>query len=151
MAELIFAKTGRVKSPARAHKEDACVDFFLPDFPDFKETTIYPQEDLLVNAKLKAAIPFGHALVFFNKSGIASKLGLVIGACVVDCGYTGEIHIHLINSGNRPAVVSPGMKIAQAALVPIISGAPVTIPLDQYEKAFGSSERGIGGFGSTGV
>ena len=59
----------------------------------------------------------GFALVAFNKSGVAVKKQLYAGACVVDCGYQGEVHINLTNVGKEEQYIKPGDKIIQFVLL----------------------------------
>ena len=86
----------------------------------------------------------------FNKSGIATKYQLQVGACVVDEDYQGEIHLHVINVGKEIVILEPGMKLIQRLVVPIVyEGVEV---LESEDELFPqSTERGTGGFGSTGV
>lgn len=81
-----------------------------------------------------------------NKSGMASKRRLVVGACVIDAGYDGEIFINLHNLGHTTQKIFPGEKVAQLVLIPIETcGFVVT-----EEEINTGSARGAGGFGSTG-
>jgi dUTP pyrophosphatase len=150
MDELIFRKIKNVKAPRKAHRADAGYDFFIPEFPDFKETTIFPQENLLVPSGIKALVPFGYALVAFAKSGVCTKTGLIPGASVVDSGYTGEIHLHLINSSLQPVTVYPGQKIIQFLLLPVGDAKLREVDEKQWEIETAWCLRGEGGFGSTG-
>lgn len=88
------------------------------------------------------------ALIAANKSGIASKYGLIFGAQVVDSGYQGEIHINVINTGNESVRIYEDMKLIQFIETPIyissiekISSIPELYPY--------VSDRGSGGFGSS--
>ena len=83
-----------------------------------------------------------------NKSGTASKRQLIVGACVIDPGYTGEVYVNLHNIGHKTQVIKPGDKIAQAVLIPIVHCGIVEAEIDDF--ANDDSERGAGGFGSTG-
>jgi dUTP pyrophosphatase len=82
-----------------------------------------------------------------NKSGIASKRQLVVGACVIDSGYDGEVFINLHNIGRSTQRIYPGEKVAQVVLVPIETCGFVATDGVLNE----STLRGDGGFGSTGV
>jgi dUTP pyrophosphatase len=87
-------------------------------------------------------------LQVMNKSGIATKKQLVVGACVVDSGYSGEVFVNLHNIGNKEVYIHPGQKIAQAVLLPVLTPAIEEVPTDQvYDD---ETTRGDGGFGSTG-
>ena len=87
--------------------------------------------------------------IAFNKSGIAVKKNLHVGACVVDEDYQGELHLNLTNTGNQPQIIERGDKITQFVLLPVNYATPVEVePKNLYTK---KSKRGDGGFGSTGT
>ena len=145
------------KLPVRAHSIDAGMDlFYCPDpnqAPDCYrkpegEYRIPPRESCLVPTGLKVIVPDNHMLEIKNKSGIAHTQKLIVGACVVDPGYTGEIYVNLHNIGGSTRIIQPGQKIAQAVLVPIIICEPDEI---NYDPSDLSTERSDGGFGSTGL
>jgi dUTP pyrophosphatase len=83
-----------------------------------------------------------------NKSGIAHKEKLIVGACVIDPGYTGEVYINLHNVGGSTKVIEPMQKIAQAVLVPVVICEVEEILYDPSEI---ETDRGDGAFGSTGL
>jgi dUTP pyrophosphatase len=93
-------------------------------------------------------VPNGYALIAFNKSGIALKRSLVCGACVVDADYQGEIHLHLINVGTKHVFIEPGMKLIQFLLLPVNHCDLTEVNNDNLFNE--STDRGSGGFGSTG-
>ena len=101
----------------------------------------------LIPSGIKANVPKGYALIAFNKSGVATKKGLYIGACVVDEDYQGEIHLHLTNVGDKDVSIAKDDKIAQFILIPVYYAIPVEVPVENLYEA--ESERGAGGFGST--
>lgn len=143
---LKFTKVRDVKSPVRGHATDAGIDFFVPN--DFKETWINPGEDVLIPSGIKVIVPEGYALIFKEKSGIAVKRKLTVGACVVDSDYRGEVHLHMFNNGTKEQFISAGDKIVQGVVVPVALLTPHEISNEEYEKF--ETERGEGGFGSTG-
>jgi dUTP pyrophosphatase len=145
---LSFTKTRSVKSPARGTRVSAGIDFFVPD--DFQSQTIHPQEDILIPSGIRVRVPEGYALIAFNKSGVSTKKKLVAGACVVDEDYTGEVHLHLINSGKEAVTINPGDKILQFILLPVNYAGVLELTHEEYEN-LGNTERGDGGFGSTGA
>ena len=140
-----------VKTPVRGTSKSAGIDFFIPN--DYiGKTTILPNESILIPSGIQVNIPEGYMLTAFNKSGIASKNNLLIGACVIDEDYTQEVHINLHNVGNSIQNIEPGQKIAQFILIPISYD---TIELtNNIEECYGiklqTTERS-GGFGSTGL
>ena len=109
-----FTKTRPVKDPNRGTSNSAGIDFYIPfDYPD---TEIEPGKSVLIPSGIKANIPSNHVLIAYNKSGVATKKNLQVGASVVDEDYQGEIHIHLTNVGTETTQVSPGDKIIQFLL-----------------------------------
>ena len=144
---LQFSKTRKVISPNRAHSLDAGIDFYVP--ADFEQKGLAPGEALRIKSGIKVNVPQGYALIAFNKSGISTKLGLIVGACVIDSGYQGEISIHIINTSNKSIWILPDMKIVQYILVPIAESIPEEV---EENKLFPyTSTRKSGGFGSTNV
>ena len=142
-----FCKIRDVKSPERSHNTDAGIDFFIPN--DFETTQIFPHSSINIPSGIKAKVPHGYALIAFNKSGVATKLGLDVGASVVDEGYQGEIHLHLTNTTDYYAKIEKGQKIVQFILLPVNYEMPEEVNEDELFDS--ESARGEGGFGSTGV
>lgn len=141
---LTYLKTRDVKSPERGTKVAAGIDFFVPN--DFTPKCLWPGDSVNIPSGIIAKIPEGHALIAFNKSGVALE-GLSVGACVVDEDYQGEIHLHVYNHSKEKILINPGRKLVQFVLIPVIY--PV---LDECtELEFNQSERGAGAFGSTGI
>ena len=142
-----FSKVRDVKTPTRANPTDAGIDFFVPN--DMVVTELRSNEKCLIPSGIKVDVPEGYALIAFNKSGIATIRELQVGACVVDCGYQGEVHIHLFNYGKNTVYINPGDKIVQFVLLPL--GPPNLEEVDESNLYNSDSTRGIGGFGSTGI
>ena len=130
---------------------DAGFDFYVP--VGTEAVLVNPHEAALINTKIRSYLPEGIALIAFNKSGVATKKGLQVGACVVDRSYQGEIHIHVYNWGKTPVLIEPGDKLVQFVPVKIEEEAPLICYEDSTSlKDFfpETTERGSGGFGSTG-
>ena len=142
-----ISKIREVKTPTRGTEKSAGIDFFVPN--DFEETTLSPGESVCVPSGIKAKVPEGFALIVFNKSGVALKKNLSVGACVVDEDYQGEIHLHVYNFGRRLENVSPGEKLVQMILVPVFYDTIEEVELSSLFSE--ETSRGEGGFGSTGV
>lgn len=108
--------------------------------------TIAPGERVLVPTGLCVALPPGHELQVRPRSGLALRHGIVLpnSPGTVDEDYRGELRVIVMNAGAEPFVVTRGMRIAQAVLAPVVRASwhPVAM-LD-------GTERGAGGFGSTG-
>lgn len=131
---------------------DAGYDFFVPK--DFGGRGLEPGEDLLINTHIRVNMPENRALIAFNKSGVATKKHLQVGACVVDSSYMGEIHIHVFNWSKKAQTIMAGDKLVQFVPIKIeaevansYDGTRCTVEQFYYGR---TSQRGEGGFGSTG-
>lgn len=109
-------------------------------------------ESLSIPARARASIRTGLAVSipqgFYGRvaprSGLAVKHGLDVLAGVIDSDYRGEIICALINHGEEVVEIEAGMRVAQLIIESIITPEPV------WSEALGETERGAGGFGSTG-
>jgi len=162
---LHYTKIRPVKSPCKGHNRDAGIDFFIPDYNEqflkdlreknktnnfafFIETEkilLYPHNRILIPSGLKINVPCNTALIAFNKSSMGIQ-GLIVGACVIDPGYQGEVHISLINTSSKSIELICGQKIIQFILLPLIEVCITEIQSNLYDS---KSSRGEGGFGST--
>lgn len=130
---------------------DAGYDFYVPK--GYGTVALEHGESTLINTKIRSKIPFGQALIAFNKSGVATKKHLQVGACVVDRSYQGEIHIHVFNWGREIQYLEGGDKLVQFVPIHINENVTYNFYEDELsvEEFYGEkSERGSGGFGSTG-
>jgi dUTP pyrophosphatase len=128
--------------PQRAYAGDAGLDLSACE-----RVELGPGERAVVGTGLAIAIPEGYAGYVQPRSGLAAKHGITIVNTpgLVDSGYRGELKVILLNTDERaPFVVEPGMRIAQLVLLQIPAVAPVVV--DELPD----SERGAGGFGSSG-
>lgn len=157
-------RTRDVKMPQRGTSQSAGIDIFIPNSGDFyvkdkdgellqikDRLIIRPGTSVLIPAGIKANVPEDRALIAFNKSGVAAKKSLVVGACVIDEDYQGEIHIDIKNVGKESQTVHAGDKITQLLCVPVDY---VNVEeAESEDDCFGGveTERGSGGFGSTGT
>jgi len=163
-----FTKIRDVKTPSRANAGDAGVDFYVPSYTtelaekiskvgavyiDNQNIKIPPQSSVCIPSGIKVIVPFGKALIAKNKSGIASKKGLVVGACVIDYFYAGEVHIDIHNIGDSVQVIDFGTKLVQFVLQDVDLSEYEEISNDEYINIMEHPEntRGAGGFGSTGI
>ena len=139
-------------TPVRSNPSDVGLDiFFCPAPGKPKELELRPQSSILLGTGLKFGVPHGYMLEVKNRSSVASKRQLLVGACVIDPGYDGEVYVNLHNVGSRPRRVKAGDKIAQIVMVPVVHFRPVEIVDDAlYDSDICISNRGSGGFGSTG-
>ncbi|NVN37092.1 dUTP diphosphatase [Komagataeibacter swingsii] len=101
----------------------------------------------LVPTGLCVALPRGYEMQIRPRSGLALKHGITLPNApgTIDEDYRGEIGIIVMNTGSEPFVVERGMRIAQAVLAPVVRGTWV-----EYAE-LEETDRGAGGFGSTGT
>ena len=140
-----IAKIRNVKTPRRGTEGSAGIDFFVPDDYPKELCTIQPNERFFIPSGIKANVPEGYALIAFNKSGVALKKGLMVGACVVDSDYQGEIFVSLWNRSNVGYEIKPLDRVAQLVFM------PVEIVQFNLVESFDQTSRGDAGFGSTGT
>ena len=133
----------RAKLPAYGSADAAGADLYvLTNGP----VTIAPGETVLLHTGLAVAIPQGYVGLVYARSGLATKRGLApankVG--VIDADYRGEVMIFLHNHSPEPQVVEDGDRVAQLMIVPYLTAQ--FAPAEELE----GTERGAGGFGSTG-
>jgi len=111
------------------------------------DIVIAPGERHAVPTGFAMAVPDGHEVQIRPRSGLALRHGVTIANApgTIDSDYRGEVRIILINLGESPFTVSRGMRIAQMVVAPVIQASPVRV--DRLD----ATDRGDGGFGSTGV
>ena len=139
--------------PLRANPSDAGLDLrWCPKEQSESALSIGPGESVLVPTGCTFGIPHGYMMEIKNKSGIAYKRQLLVGACVVDSGYEGEVFVNLHNIGNETQFLEPGDKVAQAVVVPVVHARFVASETpDIYDwYPITISDRGDGALGSTG-
>ena len=130
--------------PTYATANSAGADLYAcPDGP----VEIRPHETVMIPLGYSVALPVGWVGLIFARSGLASKRDLApankVG--VVDPDYRGEWWIPLHNHGEQIQTVQPGERIAQLVIVPYLTAS------FQEVNALDETERGAGGFGSTGT
>jgi dUTP pyrophosphatase len=123
--------------------------FFNPEGGE--EITIQPGTSAVLPTGCRFGVPHGYMLEIKNRSSVAAKRSLVVGACVVDSGYDGEVFVNLHNIGNEAQTLQAHAKIAQAVMVPVVHfRALETHSGDLYGwYPITISERGAGALGST--
>ena len=137
--------------PVRANPSDAGLDVFYCPSEETKILKIPAGESVVVETGLKFGVPHGFMLEVKNRSSMAAKKQLIVGACIIDPGYNGELMVNLNNIGNQDRVISAGDKIAQVVMIPIIHFRARKIMTNTlYDNPICISNRGTGGFGSTG-
>lgn len=157
-----------IKKPVRGTASSAGLDFFLPgmsskfradlfimnsdklgDFIlDEKGLTIKPGKKIVIPSGIKVSLPQGHAMIAFEKSGLATKSGIRPTAKVVDEDYQGVVGMGVENTGDKPYTFKFGEKVTQFLVMPVCMYNPEIV---EEDVLYGSkSSRGAGAYGSTG-
>lgn len=127
--------------PVRAYPTDAGADLF-----SVEDAVLQPGERKLIGTGVAVEIPNGFVGYVCPRSGLAHKYGVSVANApgVVDAAYRGEVKVNLINLGQDPFVIEPGMKIAQLVVQ--------EVKLVQFEVvgSLSGTDRGANGHGSTG-
>ncbi len=131
--------------PAYQTAEAAGLDL-MAAVPDDAPVTLAPGKYAMVPTGLAIALPPGHEAQVRPRSGLAAKHGVTVlnSPGTIDADYRGEIRVILINHGEVPFVIRRGERIAQMVVAPVVQATlvpAVTLSL---------TDRGAGGFGSTG-
>ena len=153
----MLLKVSRVRPtaqlPSRSNPSDAGADVFYCSavHSEKKEIVVWSGDSKILPTGLKVEVPHGYMLEVKNRSGMAAKKSLVVGACVIDSGYSGEIFVNLHNIGNVSQTVKNGDKIAQLVLIPVVQWRSVEVTENNlYQDPLTISNRGEGALGSTG-
>jgi dUTP pyrophosphatase len=129
--------------PSYAHPGDAGADLHSTE-----AVVLAPGERALVGTGVSIALPDGYAAFVVPRSGLAAKHGITIvnSPGTVDAGYRGEIKVTVLNTDRtQPYTIGVGDRIAQLVVMPVVRAE--FIPVDRLP----GSQRGEGGFGSTGL
>jgi dUTP pyrophosphatase len=126
------------KVPTRAHEADAGLDVYAAT-----DGVVPSGGCCTFDTGVHVEIPSGYVGMLKSKSGLNCKHGIVSEG-VIDAGYTGSIAVKLYNHGASPYMVKAGEKISQLVILPIITPDPEVV------DSLADTERGTGGFGSTG-
>ena len=146
--------------PQRANPSDAGLDLFfnpepkgtLPLIDKEKDSvSLEPGESKLFSTGYRFGVPHGYMLEIKNRSSVAYKKSLVVGACVVDSGYDGEVFVNLHNIGKETQIIQPGDKIAQGIMIPVVHFRAVETGSGNLYNWYPItiSDRGDGALGST--
>ena len=128
--------------PAYAHQDDAGMDL-----RSVEDCTVPRGGRLLVHTGLQMELPPGYEAQVRPRSGLALKHGVTVlnTPGTIDAGYRGEVGVILANFGDADFSVAKGDRIAQMVIAPVLRAEIVEA------DALDSTDRGAGGFGSTGV
>ena len=130
--------------PKYATDGSAGLDFFAPE--RFIPGEVKNYIPLKVDTGIAVEIPEGFVMLMFSRSGHGFKNGVRLSNCVgvIDSDYRGSIVVSLANDSYNPMPVLPGERVAQGLIVPIALARLIQV------EELGTTERGAGGFGSTG-
>lgn len=150
-----FKKTDRrAKAPYLGSPDSAGHDLFAFLTEDDGETcqdgvmyVIEPHTTRMIPTGIKLSIPRGYCGLVYARSGLAARSGLRPANCVgvIDSDYRGEIIVALHNDTDTPQTIKSGDRIAQIVITPYL-----TVQYKEVDK-LSSTDRGSGGFGSTGM
>ncbi len=115
--------------------------------PEKKSQIVKPGERVLVPTGLSMETPFGYEIQVRPRSGLSLKSSLMVvnSPGTIDCDYRGEVNIIIGNFGKEDYVIEHGLRIAQLVISPVIQAHFAT------SDELSATQRGTGGFGSTGT
>jgi len=144
MIKVKIVNKSRYETPSYATSQSAGVDVRANNE---EVITLAPLERAMVPTGLFFQIPAGYEAQVRPRSGLAAKKGITVlnTPGTIDADYRGEVKVILVNLSNEPFDIVPGERIAQ-----IVFAAHETVNWEEVET-LEESERGAGGFGSTGV
>ncbi len=118
----------------------------LAAVPEDAPVTLAPGKYALIPTGLTIALPAGYEAQIRPRSGLAAKHGVTVlnAPGTVDADYRGEISVSLINHGDMPFQIRRGERIAQMVIASVVRAELIPV------AALSATERGSGGFGSTG-
>tara|TARA_Y100000034_G_scaffold99713_1_gene122669 strand:+ start:195 stop:656 length:462 start_codon:yes stop_codon:yes gene_type:complete len=136
--------------PTRGHPSDAGLDVYYSPTKGDTNIVIRPGDGKVIPTGLRFGVPHGYMLEVKNRSSVAAKRSLIVGACVIDSGYDGEVFINLHNIGKCVQIIEPGEKIAQLVMIPVVHFRALKSADDHlYDDPITISNRGDGALGST--
>lgn len=141
----VYLDNKGIKMPERAHEFDAGLDIFAPE-----SIILYAGNSVEVDTGVHIEIPVGYCGLLKSKSGLNVKHGIT-GEGVIDHGYTGSIRVKLYNNSKDEKMhfFEKGDKLIQLLIVPIET--PELELVESIQELYGGdTERGDGGFGSSG-
>lgn len=132
--------------PTRANPDDAGLDLYTPKGFNW---VLEPNETRVINTNVQVAIPKGYVGLLVARSSLQKKKLMVANNVgIIDAGYRGDLMVVLWNYGTFEVVLPAGERFAQLVLVPVIS--PRVSIVEESNNVWYDTERGAGGFGSTG-
>ncbi len=143
MVKILIEQTDKeLPLPKQANKGDACVDLYSSE-----NAVIKSGEIKLISTGIKLALPLGYEAQIRPRSGLALKNGVTIlnSPGTIDAGYRGVVGAIIVNHSKNEFKITKGDRICQMAI------RKIEDPEFEIVSTLPSSERGAGGFGSTGV
>ena len=125
--------------PTKAYRGDAGWDLYAVE-----DGEIEPGERRLIGTGIAIAIPEGFYGRIADRSSMAYKFGMHVLAGIIDCSYRGEVKVLLVNLSTQTFSFKKGDRIAQLIITPINTDSLVEV--DTLDE----TQRGLGGFGSSG-
>lgn len=145
-----FVNNSRNEDPTWAKEGDSGFDLRAELFEVGGTLTLRPFERTLIPTGLYFELPNGYELQIRPRSGHSFKTGLMAILGTVDTGYRGEVKVIMINLSDKEQIIEQGERVAQGVVAPRVSGDFGTMVKLESVKELSNSERGVGGFGSTG-
>lgn len=148
----LFGYTGTFGDTLLSEKQKAAIDIAgkLTDseWDDYfkSKIIIMPHETKMISTGIAIAVPTGYMGCIYARSGLASKKSLAPANCVgiVDSDYRGEVKVALHNYSDKNQIIDVGERIAQLVIQPVSLCTPVEV------EELDETDRGVGGFGSSG-
>lgn len=134
--------TPTAKIPTRATDGASAFDFYADTGGG--SVSLHPRSRILVKTGVAVELPRGLELQIRPRSGLAAKRGVVAHLGTIDSDYRGEVGVILFNHSDAPFLINHGDRIAQGAVC-MVSMCEIEVV-----SALSETERGAGGFGSTG-
>jgi len=145
-------------TPTYAHQGDACFDLTAATVDGLRtmHATIYRDKPVICGTGLAFAVPDGHVMLVFSRSGMGFKQGIRLANCtgIIDHGFSGEVMVKLVSDAPTvdddgvplsPSIIRPGDRIAQAMIIKVD-------PVDfEVVEQLALTERGTSGFGGSGL
>lgn len=143
---ICFLDHGKGLSPPKQQSEGAAGTDLSAALKDTQTITLAPLQRALIPTGFSISLPVGYEAQIRPRSGLALKHGITTlnAPGTIDADYRGEVHVLLINLGDKDFVVSRGMRIAQMVIAPVSS-----VTFEEVEQ-LDDTKRGKDGFGSTG-
>ena len=148
----LFGGTGIFGGTLLSEKQKTAIDaagkLTDSEWDDYfkSKIVIMPHKTKMISTGIAIAVPTGYMGCIYARSGLASKKSLAPANCVgiVDSDYRGEVKVALHNYSDKNQIIDVGERIAQLVIQPISLCTPVEV------EELDETDRGIGGFGSTG-